>query len=474
MAAGTTTTASVERSVCASHTNVQKVITKYGLAAHLAILAVAPLFLSESAILWIAALVAVCVIMEPSRVGSEMLHDARQRVSRALVRDPLFWVGILLMGVAALRSLNSGVALVYDAEVAKWSLSSPNLPILPGCTAGVGGWHFALACAGFVLVMGCRHALGRSARSAFSLVASFLAGVVSLVRLISERSNPETLAQMSNCSSVDPIYEGCAYGIFAVFAIVSLAMVFARRWWRAIPLAVIGLCGSIVGVFFFAPAYCVVLFLSIVFVTMLYIFVYLRIKVSKTADFKCLVVSGLAVAFAVMIAMSIAPDSLLQEKIAPFLTGNFLGRELMAARETLSRISFEVWHESPWLGTGLGSFPVDMSIHAHPADWKVVTSLQTAPLNGYWLVLAERGVVGAFFLVIPLAILLSTYVRRFVGGLKSLPGPLVWLFPLLLVAGGVGMMVDCSFLSPKVLLPFLAALSISANDFVKENGRNVK
>lgn len=452
---------------------MQKFLTKYGLAAHLALLAVAPLFLSETAILWVAALVAVGVIMEPSRVGSEMLHDARRRVARGLLRDPLFWVGLTLVVIAAIRALNTGVALAYDAEGGKWSLATPIMPILPGSVEGVGGWHFAMACAGLVLVMGCRHALGRSARSAFVLAASFFASIIVFVKLLAVRTNIEALTHFVECSRNDPAYEGCAYGILFLMSTATLATVFERRWWRSLLVAVVGICGTLLGLFYLAPPPSTVLFGGASLLMLLYVFVYLRLKISKTADFRCLVVYSMVVSFAVMIALTIGPDLILQQKAEPYLTGAFLDSTFWPVREVLSRVSFAAWRDHPWLGTGLGSYSIDMSMYAVSADWKVITSLQTSPLNGYWLLLAERGVVGAFLLAIPLTIMLVTYVRKLLGGVRSLPQPLAWVMPLLLIIAGAEMMIDCSYLLAKTILPLLAAFSISANSFAKEKGRNV-
>lgn len=453
---------------------MQKIITKYGLAAHLAILAVAPLFLSETAILWVAALVAVAVIMEPSRIGQEMLHDARHRVARSLVRDPLFWVGIILTVLATVRALNSGISLVYDAEVAKWSLSSPGMGILPGSVAGTGGWHFATACAGFLVVaMGCRHALGRSARGAFALIAPFLAAIVALVRLVLSYGNAKSLSDMMSCPCTNPVYDGCAYGLFFLLSIAAMADVFERRWWRSLPMAAVGILGTAVGLFFFSPIIVSLAHAAAAVVMLLYVFVYLRIKVSKTADFRCLVVCGLALVFAAMAVMTIAPNEFLEAKLEPLLSGQLLSQEFLSVRETLSRISFDIWREHPWLGTGLGSFPIDLGLHARAEDWKLIPAVQTAPLNGYWLLLAERGVIGAFLLAVPLALLLVTYVRNLIAGIRSLPGPLALAFPLLLAVGCAEMMIDCSILLPKVLVPLLAAAAVSAQAFVKEKRRNV-
>ena len=84
---------------------MQKAIAKYGLAAHLAILAVAPLFLfpffGEDTIavvlLWLSLPAAVWTFMQPSVRRGEMLHDARDRVSSEVFRDPFFWVMLVVV-----------------------------------------------------------------------------------------------------------------------------------------------------------------------------------------------------------------------------------------------------------------------------------------------------------------------------------------------------------------------------------------
>lgn len=76
---------------------MQTLITKYGLAAHLALLTVAPLFLfpfcGEGTItvvmLWLSGLAFIWILMEPSVLAGEVLHDARNRVSANMFRDPL-------------------------------------------------------------------------------------------------------------------------------------------------------------------------------------------------------------------------------------------------------------------------------------------------------------------------------------------------------------------------------------------------
>lgn len=123
----------------------------------------------------------------------------------------------------------------------------------------------------------------------------------------------------------------------------------------------------------------------------------------------------------------------------------------------------------PWLGAGLGSYPLSITFFATPADWELISSCQTAPLNGFWLILAERGVIGAFSLAVPLVLLLVTYGLRMVEGARSgVPHPLVLLGPVLLIVAMLEMLGDTSILAAGALLPLASALAISSQGFAKE------
>ena len=94
---------------------MQKAIAKYGLAAHLALLSVAPLLLFPfctapdiaTVVLWFSLVGAWWIVLEPSLRGGEMLHDARRRVWRSIARDPLFWVLVVFAALAGIRALKT-------------------------------------------------------------------------------------------------------------------------------------------------------------------------------------------------------------------------------------------------------------------------------------------------------------------------------------------------------------------------------
>ena len=453
---------------------MQKLITKYGLAAHLAITAVAPLVLSPIASLWLAAIAAVWVVMEPSRIADEMLHDARRRVSSSVLRDPLFWVLVGLVIVSGIRALNSGIAMSYDAETSRWFLSAPPVSIMPASVEGTGLPLFSLAVVALPVLIGCRHALGKSARYAFLLVASALSGLGAVVMALMLRENVPEVVLLAKCPITEPSYVGSAFGVYLAASALALEAAFERRWLKAMPLAALAVLGNAVGLFLFAPSIVAAMFAVATLVVFLYAFAYVRIKLGDSTEFKYLVVFGISLVMGAMLVMSIAPKSLLDGRIEPFTTGMFLPENFAAIRDALSSISSNVWKDGPWLGSGLGTFQYDLRFSASPSDWAVVTPLQKAPLNGYWLLLVERGVIGAFFLAVPIVLMLVTYLRRLVGGVTAaFPHPLCWLGLVLVAAAGVETLGDASFLAPGAALAIAAVFSLSANAFPKEKRKNV-
>lgn len=454
---------------------MQKLISKYGLAAHLALVAVAPLFLPLSAVIWLSVLAAIWLIMEPSRFGNELLHDARRRVAWALVTDPLFWVLLALVVVAVLRTLNVGVAMAYDAELGKWTLSDPSLPLLPGSVEGSSAPLVGCAVALFVIVLAFRHCMGRSARGAFALLASALSGVGAYVLLIVEWGAPETASLASTDTSflADPCFSGVAYGGFLLCAVVSLVSAFEMRWLKAMPLTIVGISGNLLGLVRFAPVTVAAAHLAAALVVLLYSFVYLHLRLGKAAEFKFLVFFGIGVVLFVLATQWLSPESFSEERLSPLLSGQFAPECYVELRDALSDVSARIWKEHPWLGCGYGSFPLALQFNVSPEGWKVISPFQKAALNGYWMILAERGVVGSFLLAVPFALLVITYVRRLVKGVTlSFPHPMAWAGFLLAVVASLEMLVDTSYLAPGAAVALVSVFALSAASFPKEMRSN--
>ena len=455
---------------------MQKLIAKYGLAAHLALLAAAPLFLFPfcgdiaiaRVLLWISLPAALWTILEPSMHSGEHLHDARRRVARTILRDPLFWASLTLVGFTGFRAINTGIALAYDAEAAAWHVSAAPFPILPGVVDSAGNLPFAASVVLLILLQACRHSLGRSARMAFFLLSSALSGLAAIIALLAihEGSAGATALLPSPdgfvCSCV-----GFAFGFHLLCGLVALVALFEHRWSLACLLLPLSIGGTAAGMFAFSPLYLAAAFAALGVLVLAYDCVFVGLTFSSSKLFKAVIFCGTSLAIGGLLVAAILPSAVLTARLDAIAALKAFPDRFWEVRGMLSPISFKSWISHLWIGTGLGSFPLDFRFYAKDADWLLLPSGAALPPNGWWLVLAERGLVGLVFFALPFGFLLFTYVRRLTGWAAGLrvPHPSCLMAPLaflLFVAAGF---FDCSPLRTEVLIVLGAILAVSAAEF---------
>jgi len=462
---------------------VQKLIAKYGTAVHLALLAAAPLFLfpffgdaeTAAVLFWLSASALGWMLLEPSLRSGESLHGARWRVAKAVCSDPLFWTSLFLVLLTGVRALNDGIALVYDAEAAKWSLSPAVWPILPGCVTGAGRLPFAAFVAGTVLMQGCRHSLGRSARMAFLLISSALAGAAGVLALAVGAFDNAVVRTALSCSTTSSFYVGVAFYLHLLGGTVALFAAFEQRWNATIPLFAFSIGGTAAAGFLFSSVVVTLVFAVAELLLLVHVFICSTKALAASGEFKLLVVSGLSLTLGVLLVMALEPG-VEAERVAAFKSLEFLPDSFVFVRKALSGVALRSWMSNLWLGTGLGSFPLAFRFSATPEDWQLVRAGAQAVPNGWWLLLSERGIVGAVIIGLPTGFLSFTYIRRLVGwiGLRVPLHPCCCLGPLVLAALSVAGLYCCSLFRADVLIIAMALLAVSANSFPrvkrKENG----
>ena len=479
--APTITIAGGLRSGPSSSIDVQKLIAKYGLAAHLAILAVAPLFLFPFCatgtvawvLVWLVLPTALWTVLEPSLRGGEHLHDARRRVVKAVFRDSLFWASLVLVVFTGFRALNSGISLSYNAEASVWHVSSPVFPILPGVVGSAGDLSFAVALACAVLLQACRHSLGRSARMAFLLLASFLSGLAAIIALVALHGGAaRALALLPSEGGAACTFIALAFGLHLIGGLVALIAIAEYRWGFSFFLLLPAVGGNAAGLFAFAPPYLSAAFAVAGILTLAYALVFSFRAFSSSDGLKLLVIGGIALTLGGLLAAAILPKAVMDERLAAFTNLAFFPERFWETRGALSAVAFKSWISHIWIGTGIDSFPLDFRFAAQDADWVALPRGATAVANGWWLLLAERGLVGAVFFILPFGFLLFTYGRRLVGGVRTraLPHPVCLIAPVALVLFVATGFVDCSPLRAEVLMAMCAYLAVSAAAFPRVRG----
>ena len=457
---------------------MQNFISKYALAAHIAFLAASPLFLFPwfgeteiaSVMLWLSFICAAWYFLEPSRRNEEMMHDARNRVVRSLLKDPLFWAFVVLAALGALRIFNDGVALTYDVAVGKWSLNDVTVSFVPSCVRGGGRLEFAMIVALATVTETCRHALGKSARTSFLSFLSVFAGIAAIVAAAACFFGWGKAPLMAECQLSTSSYVGAAFGICLLAGMAALVGAFEKGWSNFLLLYsfAIGACAT--GLYFFAPVYVILIYVIALVVMFVFVVSYAGIVCDRTVAFKTVAAVIMAAIVPAICCMWLTPKTVEAARLAPFTDENFalLSQNYWKTREICSAVAAKVWNASPWLGSGLGSFGLDANFNAAPGDWAVLPPAQSCAVNGWWHLLAERGLVGAISCAIILVMLVVTFVSRIVKsslGHSFLPAGVLSL--LVFAAVAVQTFFDVSVFRADVALSLFAVLSVGASSFVR-------
>ena len=388
------------------------------------------------------------------------------------MKDPVFWLMLAVLVFAALRWINSGLSMVYDSEAGAWAISTPMMPLMPSAAKGYGYLEFASVLAMALALFGCRSVLNRSARYAFLLVAPTLSGIAALIMVnMLFKGNRWALALVS-CPLEHAAYIGIAFGVYLLAGIVALVVAFEKEWRHVVLLAFFSVGGNALGLFLFAPVVTSALFGSAAVLIFIYSFFYAFMRGHNNSSYKVLVVFGLSIACAVVLAMMVTPESVFSQRINAFDTGVFFSENFMEMRSAISAVAMKAWQTNPWMGSGVGTFNLDLAFNATEEDWFVILSEQATALNGYWQILCERGLIGATVLAAVFGFILVSFIRRLVKAFGHLPHPSCFVGLLAAIAALVDGLVSNSFMIPGVLVAIVVTLAISANSFPKEKKHN--
>ena len=462
---------------------MQKLISKYGLAAHLALLAVAPLFLfpfcgawqTGIALVWLSLICGFWLFLEPSRRNGEMLHQARVRVAGAVFADPLFWLFLVIAAFAAARWANGGVALAYDAGEGRWFVARPSVAWLPGHVKGEGFLQFAVVLSLTVVVEGCRHALGKSARISFLFLSSLMAGVAAIAASWAMRVGVQGASEAMELSLfLSPSFAGCAFGLHTLGGIVALAGLFECKWNKFLLLFAFAVGASASGLFYFAPVPVTLAFAVAALVLIVGSSVYLGMSLRSPDVLKFVVALFMAALVPVLLAVCIVPQEVTDARLAFFRGEGLLFPEwFAAARARLAEIARNAWRGHLWLGSGIGAFPIDVRFAATEEDWLVWTAgVPRSALNGWWQLLAERGIFGVLAIAVPLCFMLYTFVRRLIAAIgRHVFLPLCALGFAAAAVVAAETFVDASLLRPETLLALGSFMALSASAFPRPRRR---
>lgn len=463
---------------------IQKFLAKYGLAVHLAILAAAPVALTPfftaatqgSVILWLSVFAAVWLFLEPSLRAGEHLSEARARVRGAILRDPFFWMCLVGLVYAAFRACNTGLELFFDAEKSVWCIHEPKFPVLPSSHGDAGFLPFCMLLALTLVTMGVRHGVGRNARTLLCVFGSFCAGLGGLVAsTLAVLGKAPFNGWISAAFDKAPFWPSL-FGVWLVLGLVGCAQAEARQWGKARLFYIVGLAGTSSVLVFFAPPLVAAAWLVFAVGIFAFSLVHLGHVASSGSVARAFVLAvlGLGVSVFLLVFLPEADRSLKLDLIDPTLA---LGKSYDAVCVPLSRIAKKMWLQNPWLGTGLDAFALNLNFLADKSDWAVLPRQVSTAFNGYWMLIAERGILGALLLLVGAGFLFVTWILRCIAAWRYLQKrddadvfvfavqPLVWTTPFFVALFLVEALWSPLLTETAFPLVLATALALAATDF---------
>jgi len=508
-----------------------RLITRYGLATHLALLASLPFvlfpFLSAEklaqTVFCLSGLAGLWLLVEPSMRSGEHLSIARRRVIRAILHDFVFWFFLVVIVIVFVRYLNSDIALKYvDGE---WRVNPPSLPSLPASVGNAGLLPFAIVVAIAVLLQGIRHGIGLTGRISFGITASFVMGVGGLVMAGLACANVPAFMCAAKADFLDGPFWGSfigpGFGVWLICALAFGAHAEARKWGAShIPFC-IAVAGNASGLLFFSPPIVATCFLVLALVVAVFCMVFIARSGSMGAVARNLVLAVLGFAVPFFFSSALIPDEIELDvrtggvqvleparNVFAVKTGAFFSvdkdmAEVYGKRSAvLSGTARFIWKKHPWYGAGTGAFGLHSPFLLTKAelrefqigkrDWRVKLGLHprsrdpNCAFSSYWTFLAERGLLGLGLAVAAMGFLLVSYFVRLAGAVVFLRSqddadivvfacpPITWTVPFSLLLF-LSVAVFAPILSvPPMWLVAVAPLAVAAASFPKKpEKRNV-
>lgn len=471
---------------------IQRFLTKYGLSAHLALLAALPLALTPfltaawlgTVILWLSAFAAVWFFVEPSILPGEHLSQSRGRVRGKIVRDPVFYFFLLVLVAAAVRCLNSGIAMHYDPEQAQWLVKSPPFTTLPASANDAGFLPFTVALGTLIVVMGIRHALGLGARLAFGVIGAMIMGLGGIAVSVCACTGMKPFVVLASSGFDKGPFWSAFFGTWLILGVASGIAAESRKWTAARLPFCMAIMGNVAGLVFFSPPWVAVGWAVAAILVVVWGLLYLGRAGSMGAVARSLSLIVLGVALPVFLLVSFSPETVSAAKAKGFDSTYVMTEAMRQNGEALSRIARQMWISHPWSGVGMGAYGLHLPFLAEKADWSVMTAHPLFAQNSYWTLLAERGIVGCLLILSGLGLMIWFYVSRLIESFLFLRHnddadifvfavpPIVWTLPIILALIAVEAVWLPDFSLPTILFAIVVPLSLCAASFPKGKSRS--
>ncbi len=382
-------------------------------------------------LLLIPALLEVTLLFPPQRRDETPL-EARGRVSREVMRDPLFGLGLALMCYVAIQAINGPRALIFDVDVNRWLVSAPPADGLPSSMNRTEAAR-ALYWVGTIWasLLAIRHGLSRKAGLRFLDALATISGLLALLGLAQYATGTSKAfwhLDMGRAFFATFNHAAQAGVFFAMMALASGGLLISSaatkstrtRKWRV---GIVMLLNALGASFTLIPGAILLAWIGLL-VVLGYGLAYLLPKLESAGRVRLFSSVVIAIGILAFLNWVAYPENRVRQQLVSMLDGERAEPSMKTERRILRRAALAVWREHPFYGVGFGGLRHQIGRHLRDDDWEHLhsESPKTSHHDGLEF-LCEFGLVGCSLLMGGIVLLLWPLYQRVRTALRRLQHP---------------------------------------------------
>lgn len=467
---------------------MRDVLARYWVVVHVALLAAFLTWVHGGtrvehlgAVPWLSlAVIEFMLILPPTR-KNETLDFARYRTARAVLWDPLLYIGVALSGFLLFQYLNGGCKLVLDAEVGKWVFSQPPVRWGPFCINPQESrqmlYWFPPA---FALALGVRHGMNRRGKLYLLralVVNSALLSLFGVVQMLSGTGKLFWITPLEDHFFASFGYDNHAGAFFTLLFVVNgglfiHAMATEDERKHSLWLGLAMLLNLVGGLLSLSRA-AILLSAATLVLGGFYGIRHAWRQISNGARMKALAIFMTVLAFGFASVLFFAPGNPVLRELRTVHLAH-LGTDTFGARWYQTTAAWRIWRDYPWFGVGGWGYRQYVAMPQYLEEGRQALFHRGAANvhNDVMQFLVEHGAIGLGLMLGAVAMLLVPVGKRLWLAHEShfdgWSGDR-WLFfrlspitVMLLVATSltfVQSLIDLPFRSPAILVTWTIALA---------------
>lgn len=369
-------------------------------------------------IFWLTLGIVEAAWLLPATQEGESLPDARRRVARAVVRDPLFIIGVLLTTFLAFQGFNGPREMSYLAEMKVWRFGAPPLAGFPSSVApGEAIQLLAWFPPAIVAALALRHAVGTGGHRLLLHLLIWNAAVLSVsgcVQVAHGCVKIYGLIEIETQFFSSFGYPNHAGAFFTFMFVTALGFwLYERETHGAHAESLLAAAAMI----FTGAILCLSRTSILMAITVLLLggaFALIRIWRSLSLGQRIVVpfATGLIGAFMALLMLGNYPDNPVRRELGTLSISGLFTQVYERAFEMLVPTAMTIWRDNTWFGVGGWGFRHHIPLYLRPDQYQKLFVGAANVHNDFVNFLVEHGVVGLGLLLLVMLALLLPLLRR--------------------------------------------------------------